>query len=129
MTTLPKVSSADYLRAFIEATPDSPQPQIPRPAESHADRLELLAEFKFSWDEQLGHLFEIPSDPQLWKWLQIAKFDYQLILHALQDLRSRAKNPMGPNDVYGHAIRHFSASLIRRVNGKYGPPPQRKEAA
>ena len=127
--TIPKISTGDYLRDFLQEVPASEHPAVQRQYETHEDRLRLLAQFKQIWNEQLGHLFEVPDDDQLFRWFKISKWDFQLLCMSIEDLQSRSEHPMGPHDVYGHAIRHFSASLVRRVRGRYGLPPERKEAA
>jgi len=125
---IPKVSTSDYLREFLEQVPAAQHPAVARNYATHTDRLELLGQFKACWHEHLGHLFECPSDGQLFKWLKISKWDFQIVVHAVEDLRSRAKHPMDAEDPYRHALNHYSASLVRRMRGKYGPPPERKAA-
>src|SRR6266404_4382145 len=98
---MPKVSSDDISRAFV-------------PDEGHAERLEIVATFKERWQDHLGHLFEVPTDDQIFMWAKIAKWDTKILAASIEDLHCRAKHPMRPDNPYDHAMRHFSAAVIRR---------------
>jgi hypothetical protein len=90
--------------------------------------MELLVQFKECWQTALGDLIELPPDTQFFKWFSISKWDFQLLVMAIEDLRCRVKFGLDVHDPYGHALRHFTAALVRRVRGKYGPPPAQRAA-
>jgi hypothetical protein len=58
----------------------------------------------------------------------MSKWDMPLIRMAVEDLRARAKYPFSSGREHEHAMRHFSAALIRRVSGKYGMPQDKRAA-
>ena len=90
----------------------------------------LLDKFEDFWNFELGALFECPSRKQLTLWLKISGWDFALLEECIADLWSRARSPLSPEDPYGHALRHFSAALIRKTRAKYGMVrPKLREAA
>jgi len=127
--SVPKVTTTDYLNACTDGDESNqPQTRHQRRLANHKDALRLLAEFKECWQVHLGDLFEIPTDRQIFKWFQIAKWDFLLLAASIQDLRCRAKHGMDTHNPYAHCLRHFTSALVRRMRGKYGPPPQREAA-
>jgi hypothetical protein len=126
---IPKVSNTDILRAFLEDVPAAEQRELQRKYVTHDDRRRVHAEFKQMWIDELGQVFECPSDDDLFTFLKISKWDMQLIGMAVEDLRARAKHPFDPARPHEHAMKHFSAALIRRVRSRYGPPPSLERAA
>jgi hypothetical protein len=126
---IPKVTAIDYLTAFTDGD-ESNQPQTRRQRRlaNHKDALRLLAEFKECWQAHLGDLFEVPTDNQIFKWFQIAKWDFLLLTASIEDLRCRAKHGTDPHNPYGHCLWHFTSALVRRMRGKYGMPPEKAAA-
>ncbi len=119
--TIPRVTHDEILNYFTDG-------EYLERRQAHEERLEVLAQFKASWLTALGDAVELPPDTQMWKWISMSKWDISLLVHSLEDLRCRVKHGLDVRDPYGHAIRHFSAALARRVRGKYGPPTARKAA-
>jgi len=79
--SIPKVSQSDILQAFDVATPKQLERQQRRQA-YRDERLKLLDEFQTMWQEELGHLVEVPSDQQIFTWFKIAKYDMTLLREA-----------------------------------------------
>jgi hypothetical protein len=125
---IPKVTNNDILRAFLQEVPAAEQAAFQRNYTTHADRLRVHSEFRQMWINELGQLFETPDDDQLFKWLKISKWDLVLLKMAVEDLAKRAKHGMDAQDPHGHAVRHFTSALVRRLRGKYGPPPLKRAA-
>jgi len=117
----PKVTSAEFLDYFTDG-------QYQARRQAHADRTEVLAQFKASWQTALGDAVALPPDSQMWKWISMSKWDINLLVHSLEDLCCRVRHGLDPRNPHQHALRHFSAALVRRVRGKYGMPPQRRAA-
>jgi hypothetical protein len=119
--TIPKVTTDEFLDYFTDG-------QYQQRRQAHEDRLELLAQFKASWQTALGDAVELPPDTQMWKWISMSKWDISLLVHSLEDLRCRFRHGLDPRNPYQHALRHFSAALVRRVRGKYGMPQEKRAA-
>jgi hypothetical protein len=107
------VSDKDIADAFREGQPSENQRR-------KAAAAEKLMPFKKCWQQHLGELFEVPSDSQIFMWRKMAGFDEGLLVECILDLRRRALSPLNADDPWGHALRHFSAVLIRRTKAKYG---------
>jgi hypothetical protein len=106
------VTESDIAAAFMEPS---------RRAKRKEAAAEKLIPFKEFWREHLGELFEVPSDSQIFMWRRMAGFDAGLLNECVLDLRRRAQSQIPMNlDRRGHALRHFSAVLIRRTRAKYG---------
>ena len=123
----PKVSAIDYLTAFTDPEQAHSEQQTRRQA-NHQERMRLLAQFQECWATNLGTVCEVPSDEQIFKWFKIGKWDFLLLSASIEDLRCRSKYGMDRTDPYGHCLRHFTSALVRRLRGKYGPPPQKRAA-
>ena len=113
MTTMkpPKITDSDLRAAFGTR---------PKPVD----------EFRELWGAELGEVFECPGAKQIGIWLQMAGRDWEIIQECVGDLKSRARSPLNPDAPWEHAMRHFSATLIRKTKNRCGcVRPQRREAA
>jgi hypothetical protein len=113
MRPVPVVSDKDISNHFWGGEPSRRQKR-------KAASVEKLTPFKEFWQEHLGQLFEVPSDSQIFMWRKMAGFDAEILEDCILDLCRRAQSPMNPVDTYGHALKHFSAVLIRRTRQKFG---------
>ncbi len=92
---------------------------------THQERMQIVEQFCEAWENHVGRMFICPSQGQLRRWCKIARWDLGLLTASVEDLRSRAKHPMDESDPFRHALNHFSASLVRRVRGRYGADMER----
>jgi hypothetical protein len=99
--TIPKISDSDIRAAFGTR---------PKPVD----------QFRELWQTELGEVFECPGAKQIGIWLQMAGWDWEILIAAMQDLASRARSPMNEHDPYSHGLRHFSATVIRKTKDRYG---------
>jgi hypothetical protein len=116
MKPIPTVSDSDISRAFIgELSPRQQRKQANRDS-----RLKLLAEFKACWWTNLGNLLDVPTNKQIFTWFRTAEYDWNVLSANIAALRSRAKHAFDGGDPRGHALRWFTAALVRRTQAKYG---------
>jgi hypothetical protein len=88
----------------------------------HAARLEFYEKFHHLWSFELGELFEVPDRTQCFTWFAMCSWDFSVLASCIDDLRFRASQhpPLNAADPYDHAMRHFSACLIRLTRSKHG---------
>jgi hypothetical protein len=118
------VSETDIAVAFAGEL--SPRQQ--RKLANRESRLKLLAEFKACWRANLGNLFDLPTEKRILTWFRTAEYDWDLLRATIENLRSRAKHGFDPRDSRGHALRYFTAALVRRTQAKYSPRQERRAA-
>jgi hypothetical protein len=71
MKPVPKVTTSDFLRVFLQEVPAPERQGLNRQYTTHADRQRVHAEFKSLWKSGLGDLFECPSDNDLFTFLNV----------------------------------------------------------